>query len=63
MRKERLRLEKQKGKKQCGKIANNFDDFIYDKKMTNDEIIEKGEITKVKSMTLTGEDFRVEVRY
>jgi uncharacterized protein YcnI len=46
-----------------GKIANNYDDFIFDKKMTNDEIIEKGEIIKVKSITLTGEDFRVEVRH
>jgi LAS superfamily LD-carboxypeptidase LdcB len=60
-KKEQQRKKKGNEQKKIQDIAYPQEHFIYEKKMTNDEIIEKGKIIRVKSMTLSAEDFRVEV--
>lgn len=61
-RRERLKHKKIKKLENHAKPTPR-DDFYYEKKMTNDEIVEKGEIIRVKDSTLSADDFRVEISY
>lgn len=58
-KKEQQRKKKANDEKKIQDIAYHHEPFIYEKKMTNDELIEKGNIIRIKSVTLSG-DFRVE---
>lgn len=58
-KKEQQRKKKGTELKKSQDSAFPREHFIYEKKMTNDELIEKGKIIRIKSVTLSG-DFRVE---